>query len=513
MHPGLSQRISKTNIHRERSAVNSTYPRVRASTDETSWQETGKDRYSIPVQSNPTITPLPSTLFSTASPALLSPALKVIHTLRDAGFLALFAGGCVRDALLGRSIKDIDIATQAHPDDVERLFSGRTTAVGKAFGVIIVSQDGIGFEVATFRTDGEYVDGRRPAAIHFADAQEDAMRRDFTINGLFCNPLTGELLDFVGGQADLTARIVRAIGDPSTRFKEDHLRLLRAVRFASVLDFTLGSKTEHAVREHAALLRDVSAERIGTEFTRLLCESPRPSQALEMLRTLGLLDVFLPELLALHGLEQPPAYHPEGDVWTHTVLMLDALSAPRDATLAYAVLLHDIGKYPTRQTCADAAGSPVIRFPNHASVGAAMSREILLRLRRPTELINDVAMAIERHMTFPDTPHMRPATLRRFMGAHTFPMEMRLHNLDVTQSHGKLEISRFLEEKQAEFAAETILPKPWISGRDLLVLGMREGPELGHWLRRAYDAQLENRFSTTDELLSWLSAEWKQSKT
>ena len=436
---------------------------------------------------------------------LLAAAGAIVRELRQAGHTALFAGGCVRDALLGRAVKDIDIATSARPDDVERLFAGHTAAVGKSFGVVIVSRDGLAFEVATFRADGAYSDGRRPDAVRFTGAQEDAQRRDFTINGLFCDPVSGEVLDFVGGRADLAAGIVRAIGDPAARFVEDHLRLLRAVRFTAVLGFRMDPATATAVRAQAALLGDVSTERVGIEFTRMLCEAPRPSVALELLRDLGLLSVFLPEVAAMQGVEQPAAYHPEGDVWTHTCLMLDAIPAPRDATLAYATLLHDVGKPPTLQIEPDATGANVPRFPNHAKAGGQMAREILMRLRRPAELTDDVAAAVERHMTFTDVTNMRPATLRRFMGARTFPMELMLHRLDVTQSHGKLGSLQFLEAKQAEFAAETVLPEPWVKGRDLLALGLAPGPAVGRWVHRAYDAQLEGRFPDRDALLTWLA--------
>jgi len=425
-----------------------------------------------------------------------------VRALREAGHESLFAGGCVRDALLGRPLKDIDIATRASPDEVERLFAGRTTAVGKAFGVVVVRQDDQAFEVATFRADGAYTDGRRPDAIRFTDAAEDAKRRDFTINGLFYDPISAALLDFVDGRADLAAGVVRAIGDPTARFQEDHLRLLRAVRFAAVLGFRLDAATAAAVRAGAGTLATVSAERIGSEVSRMLCEAPRASVALELLRELDLLHVVLPEVAALHGVAQPPAWHPEGDVWTHTCRMLDAVPAPRNPALAYAVLLHDVGKPPTFTQPAGTDDPP--RFPNHAAVGAEMARAILMRLRQPNALIETVVAAVARHMTFADAPRMRPATLRRFMGAPTFLLELELHRLDVAQSHGRREIVDFLEAKQRAFAAEPVLPEPWIKGRDLLELGVAEGPNVGRWLTRAYDAQLEARFADRAALLEWL---------
>jgi len=437
------------------------------------------------------------------SQSLLTAACGIVQSLRAAGHTALFAGGCVRDALLRRPLKDIDIATSATPDAVERLFPGATVAVGKAFGVIVVLHDRQPFEVATFRSDGAYTDGRRPDAIRFTDAAEDARRRDFTINGLFYDPLSAEILDFVHGRDDLAVGIVRAIGDPAARFREDHLRLLRAVRFTAVLGFHLDPATAAAARDAAPLLADVSAERIGQEFTRMLCEVRSVSQLLGMLLDLGLLPVFLPEVGAMKGVAQPAAYHPEGDVWTHTCRMLDAIPAPRDPALAYAVLLHDVGKPPTFVT----GPSDVPRFPSHATVGAQMAREILLRLKRPSELIEPVVTAVERHMTFVSLPEMRPAKLRRFLGAPTFPLELSLHLLDVDHSHGKREIADFAERKLAEFSSETVLPEAWVKGRDLLTLGLQPGPKVGQWLTRAYDAQLEGRFPDRESLLAWIEKE------
>ena len=450
----------------------------------------------------PPVTHTTPPLFDRAHP-LLAAALEIAQTLREAGHMALFAGGCVRDALLGRPLKDIDIATSALPDEVERLFPGTTVAVGKAFGVIVVMRHQQPYEVATFRADGAYTDGRRPDAVRFTDAAEDAKRRDFTINGLFYDPVSGEVLDFVHGREDLAAGVVRAIGDPAARFREDHLRLLRAVRFTAVLGFRLDPATAAAVCAAAPLLADVSAERIAMELTRMLCEAPRPSLALTLLLDLQLLAVFLPEVAAMKGVEQPAAYHPEGDVWTHTCLMLDAIPAPRDPVLAYAALLHDVGKPPTFEL----GPLDVPRFPNHASVGAEMAQAILLRLKRPTDLIEQVMIAVARHMTFSALPDMRPAKLRRFLGAPTFPLELALHLLDVDQSHGKREIADFAKSKLEEFANETVLPEAWIKGRDLLALGLKPGPKVGQWLTRAYDAQLEGRFPDRDALLAWVQAE------
>ena len=448
-----------------------------------------------------------STLFDPTQP-LFAAAFETVRRLRESGYTTLLAGGCVRDALLGRPVKDIDIATRATPDEVELIFPGESVGVGKSFGVMIVTQRGFSFEVATFRSDGAYTDGRRPDSVQFTDAADDANRRDFTINGLFYDPVVGEILDYVDGRADLTAGVVRAIGDPDARFREDRLRLLRAVRFTAVLGFRLDPETANAARRIAPLLSTVSAERIGMEFTRMLCEAPRPSRALDLLLDLRLLPVFLPEIASLKGMPQPAAYHPEGDVWNHTCLMLDAIPPPRDPILAYAVLLHDVGKPPTCAFPEDATPANALpRFPSHARVGAGMARDILMRLRRPTEWVDAVVAAVDRHMTFSEVRNMRPSKLRRFMGAHTFPMELQLHRLDVAGSHGKTDLFDFLDAKQAEYASEPVLPEPWVRGRDLLALGIPEGPALGRWLHQAYDAQLDGRFADRDALLAWVRTE------
>lgn len=440
---------------------------------------------------------------------LLKAAIRIVRRLTDSGHQALLAGGCVRDALLGRKVKDIDIATAARPEQVEALFAGETYAVGRAFGVVVVRMDGYNFEVATFRADGEYLDGRHPEKVSYADAAADAERRDFTINGLFYDATTHEILDFVGGRDDLKRRYLRAIGDPVERFTEDRLRMLRMVRFASVLEFDIDPATAEAAAACADGLRLVSAERIAQEFTRMLVESPRPSVALEWLDRLGLLQQFLPEVAALRGVRQPPQFHPEGDVWTHTLMMLDRMPKERDATLAYAVLFHDIGKPPTTCIARDGDGSEIIRSPNHAAIGSEMAYGILDRLRMPAELRDTVAALVRRHMTFSELPRMRKPTLRRFMGAPTFKWDIALHRLDAACSSGDFSVLEFAEEKLAEFASEPVLPKPWIMGRDLLAAGMEPGPELGAWIARASDYQLDGRFASRGELLAHILGEWR----
>ena len=429
-------------------------------------------------------------------------ARDIVRTLRASGFTAYWAGGCVRDMLLGRTAKDVDIATSARPEHVQVLFP-RTLEIGKAFGVIQVLRDEAAFEVATFRHDQPYRDGRHPEGVTFGSAEEDAQRRDFTINGLFYDPETQQVLDFVGGERDLRAHLVRAIGQPEARFEEDHLRLLRAARFASVLEFDIEPDTADAIRRLAPRLADVSAERLQQEITRLLVESPRAGQGLVRLHDLGLLAVILPEVERMIGQEQPPAFHPEGDVFTHTVLMLDRME---NATpeLVWAVLLHDVGKPATARLSEEADGSTRIRFHEHDSVGAETAEQILQRLKMPTRLIETVRHCVANHMRFMSVQQMRKAKLRQMAGAPTFPLEMELHRLDCLASHRDLSNYEFLLKFVEELKNEPVLPSPWVRGNDIMALGIPEGPRVGYWHKKAYEAQLENRFPTREALLDWL---------
>ena len=417
--------------------------------------------------------------------------LAVLRTLRENGHEAYLVGGCVRDLLLGRAPTDWDVATDALPDRIEALFP-KTVAVGKAFGIIaVVCDDGSMVEVATYRADSPYADGRHPGSVAFTNAHEDARRRDFTVNALFLDPATGEIRDFVGGRADLDARVIRAIGDPETRFAEDHLRLLRAVRFAAVLGFAIEPATFAAIQKLAPNIRRISAERIRDELFRLLTEAPRAGQALQLLRDAGLLKEILPEIEALVGVEQPPEFHPEGDVFTHVKLMLDAMPPHPSLRLALAVLLHDVGKPPTANFATLPDGTQRWRFENHAPVGAEMARAILERLRAPHALVDDVGAIVAGHMRIADADKMRPPKLRRLIGAPTFDDELELHRLDCLSSHAILDVYEFLKAKQAEFAAEPVLPPPLVTGRDLIALGHAPGPQFAQLLRDAYDRQLE----------------------
>lgn len=438
--------------------------------------------------------------FQTADEAMVTAARSVAQKLNRAGFRALFAGGSVRDALLERPVKDIDIATSATPDQVEALFAGQTVAVGKAFGVVLVLRDGFQFDVATFRTDGPYADGRHPERVTFATAEGDAQRRDFTVNGLFCEPESGEVVDYVEGRADLAARVIRAIGEPEARFREDHLRMLRAIRFASVLGFQIEPATYAAVKAHAAWIKTVSAERIAMEFIRLICESPQPSLGLNLLRETGLLSHFLPELVAVHGIAQPPQFHPEGDVWTHTCLMLDEMVAPREPVLALAVLLHDIGKPVTFcQTLDPATGETHIRFAKHAVIGAELAEAVLLRLRQPSARTAEVKALVLGHMHFVEAMKMRPAKVRRFLGMSHFPRMLELMRLDTLHSNKDFTTWRFLKEAFEAFTSEPVLPEPLVHGRDLIAWGVPPGPDMGSLLNELYDAQLEGRITSVAE--------------
>lgn len=428
-------------------------------------------------------------------------ARAVAARLRAAGFQALFAGGCVRDRLRGVAPKDWDVATDARPEEVQRLFR-RTVAVGAAFGVIRVREGGGEFEVATFRADGVYLDGRRPEAVRFTTAREDAERRDFTVNGLFLDPADDRIIDHVGGQADLAAGVLRAIGDPAARFREDKLRLLRAVRFAATLGFRVEEQTWAAVRAMAAGIGAVSAERIRDELVKMFT-APTRVRALDLLDDSGLLRVVLPELDACHGCEQPPQWHPEGDVFVHTRLMLSMLPATVSVPLVFSVLFHDIGKPPTAR--ADPDGR--VRFNGHESVGAGMTERLMTRLRFSRAEIDDTVTGVANHMAFKDVQNMRTATLKRFLARPTMDDELELHRVDCAGSHGFLDNLEFLRAKREEFAHEPLIPVPFVNGRDLIALGMKPGPAFGEILEAAMTRQLEGGFADREAALAWLRAE------
>ena len=426
-------------------------------------------------------------------------ALTLARRLISAGYEALFAGGCVRDRLLGCEPKDYDIATSARPAEVTRLFPG-SNEVGAHFGVVIAKHCGHHVEIATFRTDGCYKDGRRPETVTFSTPEDDAQRRDFTINGLFERPATGEVLDFVGGLADLRAGVLRAIGEPAARFHEDALRLLRAVRFSTHLGFPIEPATRAALADCAELLARISPERTRDEFTKILT-SKRRANGLQLLVDCGLMRHIVPEVLAMIGCEQPPEWHPEGDVFTHTRIMLDMLAPDAPLELCLAVLLHDIAKPPT-QTFDQEAGR--IRFNGHDALGAHMAESILRRLRYSNETIAAVVPMVARHMQFMAVQKMRTAKVKRFMAEPTFQMEMELHRVDCASSNGFTDNYEFLQGKAAEFAAEPLIPPPLVTGRDLIQLGLAPGPAFKGLLEAVQTEQLEGRLYEREPALAYL---------
>jgi poly(A) polymerase len=434
--------------------------------------------------------------------AMLSTARALVDRLRAAGYIAYFAGGCVRDLVRGHAPKDIDIATDARPEEVQRIFH-RTYAVGAHFGVIVVLENDLQFEVATFRADGVYLDGRHPAEVRFSSPEEDARRRDFTINGMFFDPPNDAVIDFVGGRQDLQARLVRAIGDPAQRFAEDRLRLLRAVRFATVLDFEIEAATWEAIVRAAGVIGEISAERIREELVRIFL-SPHRRRGWDLLDGSGLMKQILPELEAMKGCEQPPQFHPEGDVFQHTRLMLQLLPNEVSLPLVLSVLFHDIGKPPTASV--DDEGR--IRFNGHDRIGAEMTEALMERLRFSRAEIDATVEAVRQHMVFKDVPSMRIAKLKRFMARPTFADELELHRVDCASSHGMLDNYEFLQRKREEFANEPIIPPPLVRGDDLIALGLKPGPRFGEILEAVETRQLEGILRERKEALEWVKQEY-----
>ena len=432
-------------------------------------------------------------------------ALRIIGELRAAGYEAYLAGGCVRDLLLGREPKDYDVATSATPDVVLALFP-KTFAVGAHFGVVLVADgDDEGYvttEVATFRSDGAYSDGRHPDVVRYTtSAEEDVLRRDFTINGLLLDPLQraddlhSAVIDYVGGMADLDAGIVRAIGQPDHRFEEDHLRMLRAVRFAARFEFDLDARTAAAIRRLAPKIAAVSRERVRDELTKMLAEG-HARRAFELLDETGLLKEVLPEVARMKGVEQPPQFHPEGDVWVHTLLLLDQLEPNTPLTLAWGALLHDVGKPPTFRQAPDR-----IRFDGHVDVGVAIAAEICRRFRFSNDETRQILALVENHMRFADARRMKASTLKRFFRLADFEEHLALHRLDCLAGSKNLEHWEFVRERYDAMPEETVRPRPLITGRELIAAGYMPGAGFKQMLRAVEDAQLEGTISTADEAL------------
>src|SRR6058998_1246604 len=429
-------------------------------------------------------------------------ARKVAARLRDDSYIAYFAGGCVRDMVRGLAPKDYDIATDARPEVVQGLFP-RTYAVGAHFGVIIVLENDFQFEVATFRSDEAYIDGRHPTAVHFSSPKEDAQRRDFTINGIFYDPVAEEVIDFVGGRADIAAKVVRAIGDAAQRFAEDRLRMLRAVRFATVLDYKIDSQTWDALVANAASVNKISAERIREELARIFL-SPNRMRGWDLLDSSGLMRAILPEIDAMKGCKQPEQFHPEGDVFEHTRLMLQFLPEKVSVPLVFSVLLHDVAK--PRTATVDETGR--IRFSGNDRIGAEMTEKIMRRLRFSGAEIDATVEMVRQHMVFKDVPKMREAKLKRFMARPTFDEELELHRVDCEGSHRMLDNYEFLLRKREEFANEPIIPPPLVRGADLIALGLKPGPKFGEILEAAETRQLEGAFASREEALDWVKREY-----
>lgn len=424
-------------------------------------------------------------------------AIWIVKRLREEGYQSYFAGGCVRDSLLGNSPDDYDIATDAKPEEIQKIFP-KTLAVGAKFGVTLVIVDGESFEVATFRYDGPYLDGRHPSQVRFASMKEDILRRDFTINGMFCDPLEDRVIDLVGGRADLERRQIRAIGNPRERFEEDRLRVVRAVRFAASLDFAIEEETFRAVRDLAPTVTQISWERIGEEITRILTEGGA-RRGFNLLDSSDLLKVLLPEIEVMKGIEQSPDYHPEGDVFTHTLMTLEHLVHPTEA-LAYGCLLHDVAK----PICMRKEGNRVT-FYSHTEKGGEMAEEILRRLRRSRAIWERVVYLVRNHLRHTQAPKMRLSTLKRFLGEEGIEELLELTRIDALSANGDLQYYEFCKRKLAEMKQEEIHPELLLRGRDLIALGFSPGPLFQSILRQVEEAQLGGEIHTKEEAVEWVN--------
>jgi len=425
-------------------------------------------------------------------------AHQILSTLHQAGFDAYLAGGCVRDRQRGFPPKDFDIATNAHPKDIIKLFE-RTVPVGVAFGVILVILEDQAFEVATFRREGNYVDGRHPGTVTFSTLEQDAKRRDFTVNGLYYDIRSKSVIDLVEGQADLNKKIIRTIGDPESRFLEDHLRMMRAIRFSVQLGFEIEKKTFEAIKKHASKIKLISAERIRDELMKTLTSSD-PELGIRLLDETGLSQEFLPELSKMKGVEQPMEYHPEGDVFVHTLLLLKGMKNA-EIELAMGALLHDVAKPNTFQRAPDR-----IRFHGHDVLGAEMTKNICKRLAFSNAQTELIASLVLEHLRFKDVFHMRLSTLKRFMSLPRFDLHLELHRLDCLASHGKLEAYHFAKEKYEEFLKEPPPPLKLVTGEDLIDLGFLPGPLFSEIIKKVEDQILEGAITNKEEALSFVKA-------
>jgi putative nucleotidyltransferase with HDIG domain len=443
-------------------------------------------------------------------------ATEIVRTLRERGHHAYLVGGCVRDLLLGREPADYDVATDATPPQVMEIFP-QTFAVGAQFGVVLVplpkatsGESAVGFgekvpvvEVATFRSDVGYSDGRHPDDVRFSkNPQEDVRRRDFTINGLLLDPITNEVLDYVGGREDLKAGVVRTIGEPEHRFAEDKLRMLRAVRFAARFDYRLDPATLAAIQRLAVQIHQVSRERVREELTKMLTEG-HARRAFELLDESGLLKEVLPEISAMKGVEQPPQFHPEGDVFVHTMLLLEKLPAGCSRTLAWGALLHDVGKPPTFRVAPDR-----IRFDGHVEVGVKMAAEVCRRLRFSSDDTGQILALVDNHMRFADVQRMKESTLKKFLRLPEFGEHLELHRIDCLSSNGVVESYEYAREKLMTMPPEAIRPQAFITGQDLIEAGYEPGPRFKEILAAVEDAQLEGRLISREAAMELVKREF-----
>jgi len=433
-------------------------------------------------------------------------ATEIVRTLRRKGHSAYLVGGCVRDLLLGKEPADYDVATSATPDQVQQYFD-QTYPVGAQFGVILVEIGNKDFvEVATFRSDVSYSDGRHPDAVRYTNsAREDVQRRDFTINGLLLDPENNQVLDFVGGEMDLKNRTVRAIGQADVRFQEDKLRMLRAVRFAARFDYQIERETFAAIRDLGDQITQVSRERVRDELLKMLTEG-HARRAFELLDSTGLLACVLPEITRMKGVAQPPQYHPEGDVWIHTLMLLEQLPEGASPALALGALLHDVGKPATFRIAPDR-----IRFDGHVEVGEKIAEDILHRLRLSNDEITQVLALVGNHMRFADVEKMKDSTLKRFFRLPRFEEHLELHRMDCTASHGNLDLYDFTRKKLAETPPAEIRPTPLVSGNDLIDAGYEPGPRFKEILEAVEDAQLEGQLQSREQAMQFIAREFPRS--
>ncbi|MDP2852830.1 MAG: CCA tRNA nucleotidyltransferase [Smithellaceae bacterium] len=432
--------------------------------------------------------------------------MSIVRRLKQAGFEAYFVGGCVRDFVRGVTPGDYDIATSALPDQVTALFE-RTLAVGAKFGVIMVMADGHPYEVATFRSDDVYEDGRRPTSVHFSSAREDVFRRDFTINGLLMDPETHQIIDYVDGLADIDRKVLRTIGDPAVRFNEDYLRMLRAIRFAANLDYAMDPATQSAIQANAANIKGISAERIAEELQKILTHGGA-RRGFELMADTGILQQILPEVDRMRGVSQPPRFHPEGDVWQHTMIMLEMLSGETSPliapALAWGALLHDVGKPVSRTEDDDG-----VHFHGHVKLGEAIAEGVLQRLRFSRAQKDTVLSLIHHHMAFMNVQKMRPARLKRFLRMPDFHLHLQLHRLDCLASHGMLDHYDFCRHQLQNLEHEALHPPRLLNGHDLMAMGFTPGKLIGEVLRTLEEEQLENRIHNSEEAAAFVQTRWK----